>query len=114
MKQTVKRSLSILLALLVCFACIPTVSVAAEAGAIEHLTEVPDGYIAVYTKEDLDNIKLNMSGKYILMNDIIFEDSDYVKGGDFYNSGKGWEPIGTYSTNFKGTSLRSALIKSYL
>lgn len=62
-------------------------------------TEEP---IKIYTKEDLDNVKNNMSGSYVLMNDIVFDDSDYVKGGDFYNSGMGWFPIGTLSTPFKG------------
>lgn len=66
------------------------------------VTEVPDGYTGIYTKADLDNIRLNMSGKYILMNDITFSDSDYIQGGDYYNSGKGWEPIGSLTSKFKG------------
>lgn len=35
-----------------------------------HLTEVPEGYIGIYTKEDLEEINDNMAGNYILMNDI--------------------------------------------
>lgn len=35
-----------------------------------HLTEVPEGYIGIYTKEDLEKINDNMTGNYILMNDI--------------------------------------------
>lgn len=35
-----------------------------------HLTEVPEGYIGIYTKEDLEKINDNMAGNYILMNDI--------------------------------------------
>ena len=35
-----------------------------------HLTEVPEGYIGIYTKEDLGKINDNMAGNYILMNDI--------------------------------------------
>lgn len=96
-----KKVLAIALSVLMCIGCFPLVSFAAEA--TEHLAEVPDGYVGVYTKDDLDYIRLDMSGKYILMNDIVFEESDFEKGGDFYNSGKGWEPIGTSSTNFKGT-----------
>ena len=64
--------------------------------------EVPEGYTPIYTTEDLDNIRLNMSGKYILMADLAFTDADYVRGGDFYNSGKGWEPIGTTTAPFNG------------
>ena len=96
-----KKVLAIALSVLMCIGCFPLVSFAAEA--TDHLAEVPEGYVGVYTKDDLDYVRMNMSGKYILMNDIVFEDKDFEKGGDFYNSGKGWEPIGTSSTNFKGT-----------
>ena len=67
-----------------------------------HAEDDTSDYTPVYTKEDLDNIRLNMSGKYILMNDIIFTDDDFKKGGDFYNSGKGWSPIGTSTSSFRG------------
>ncbi len=97
-----KRILSISLALFMCLGFFQVIGLAEGTETSEHLTEVPEGYVGVYTKDDLDYVRLNMSGKYILMNDIVFEDSDFVKGGTFYNSGKGWEPIGTPSTNFTG------------
>lgn len=50
----------------------------------------PDGYTSIYTAEDLNNIRNNLSGKYILMNDIDL--SSYEK----------WEPIGTELSAFKG------------
>ena len=37
---------------------------------VESLTEVPEGYIGIYTAEDLDNIRNDLSANYILMNDI--------------------------------------------
>ena len=98
-----KKFMALTLALIMSLTCFSLVSFATETDGVEHLTEVPDGYVGIYNKDDLDNIKLDVTGKYILMNDIVFEDSDYVKGGSFYNSGKGWEPIGTSSTNFTGT-----------
>ena len=97
-----KSIFAVILALVMSLSCFSLVSFAEETATQENLTEVPEGYVGIYTKEDLDNIKLDMSGKYILMNDIVFDDSDYEKGGSFYNSGKGWEPIGTTSTYFKG------------
>ena len=96
-----KKFLSLVLVLVLSFSCFSMMSFA-ETNTTEHLTEVPEGYVGVYTKDDLDYIRLDMSGKYILMNDIVFVDSDFEKGGDFYNSGKGWSPIGTSSTQFKG------------
>lgn len=52
--------------------------------------EIPDGYIPIYTAEDLNSVRNNLSGKYILMNDIdlsIYEN---------------WEPIGTNTAPFSG------------
>lgn len=63
------------------------------------LTEVPEGYIGIYTAEDLDNIRNNMTGNYILMNDIEFSDEDYAEGGAFEG---GFIPIGTSSYPFAG------------
>ncbi len=97
-----KKIIALTLALLMSLSCFSLISFAEETETTEHLTEVPEGYIGIYTPDDLDNIKLDLSGKYILMNDITFEDSDYINGGSFYNSGKGWEPIGTYSNKFRG------------
>ena len=53
-------------------------------------SEIPEGYTPIYTAEDLNNIRNNLSGKYILMNDIdlsVYEN---------------WEPIGTQETPFTG------------
>lgn len=47
---------------------------------------IPTGYTAIYTAEDLNNIRNNMSGKYILMNDIDL-------------SGVDWTPIGIADTS---------------
>ena len=49
---------------------------------VEQKTEVPEGYIGIYTAEDMDNIRNNLSGKYILMADI-----DLTPLGN-------WQPIG--------------------
>lgn len=35
--------------------------------------------------------------------DIVFEDKDFVSGGDFYNEGCGWKPIGIESSAFMGS-----------
>lgn len=53
--------------------------------------DIPDGYTPIYTAEDLNNIRNNLSGKYILMNDIDL------------SSYENWVPIGTEETPFSGT-----------
>ncbi len=60
----------------------------------ETLDEVPDGYTGIYTIADLYGIRNNMSGNYILMNDIDL--SETAPGGD-WDSGNGWKPIGCSS-----------------
>jgi uncharacterized repeat protein (TIGR02543 family) len=60
--------------------------------------EVPTDFIKITTKEQLNNIRNDLDGKYILMNDIAFTDQDFAEGGDFYNGGKGWIPIGDNAT----------------
>jgi len=56
---------------------------------------VPTGWIGVYTVDDLNSIRNNMAGKYILMKDIDLNIAPY-------NTGVGWSPIGTSSLEFTG------------
>ena len=48
----------------------------------EHLTEVPNGYIGIYTVEDLQNSTLNTDANYILINDLDLSSIDDWKGID--------------------------------
>ena len=52
--------------------------------------DIPDGYTPIYTTEDWDNIRNNLSGKYILMNDIDL------------SSYENWVPIGKNGNPFTG------------
>ena len=54
---------------------------------VTHQKTVPNGYIGVYTAQDLNNVRNNLSGKFILMNDIDL------------SSLSNWEPIGDNETN---------------
>ena len=66
------------------------------------VTVVPK-YVRIYTKEDLNNIRNDLSGAYLLMNDIEFLPEDFLEGGAFYNDGFGWIPIGAVVKEaFKG------------
>jgi len=60
----------------------------------ENLDGVWEGYIPVSTKQELYNVRNNLSGKYYLTNDIIFSPEDFISGGAYYTSGRGWSPIG--------------------
>jgi len=52
-------------------------------------TTVPEGYTGIYTPQDLNNMRNNLSGNYILMNDIDLADWGTPSNGN-------WTPIGRY------------------
>ena len=52
---------------------------------------VPEGYTPIYTIDDLYAVRNDLSGNYILMNDIDL--SETAPGGD-WDCGYGWKPIG--------------------
>jgi len=80
-----KKSLSFILAFALCFGCF-----CFTAGADVN----EDGYIEIYTIEDLYNVRLNLTANYILMNDIDLTEAT-AKGGDWDYGGRGWNPIGS-------------------
>ena len=51
-------------------------------------------YIPIYTIEELYSVRNNLSGSYILMNDIDLSEATAV-GGDWDFMGNGWNPIGS-------------------
>lgn len=55
------------------------------------LTEVPDGWTGIYTVDDLEAVRDNLDGNYILMCDIHIPDAEYEPGGRYEN---GFLPIG--------------------
>lgn len=63
-------------------------------------TSVPDGYTGIYNIADLDGIRNNPAGKYILMRDIDMTE-DTKKGGDWDN-GMGWTPIEEFTGVLNG------------
>lgn len=61
------------------------------------LTEVPEGYVGIYSVEDLVQMRRDIENgtgatKYILMSDITFTDTDYAEGGICEG---GWVPLDT-------------------
>ena len=63
------------------------------------LTEVPEGWTGIYTIEDLDAVRNDLKGYYILMEDLAFAPEDFREGGRFAG---GWEPVGTHYEPFEG------------
>lgn len=75
------------------------------------LTEVPEGYVGIYTVEDLVRMRKDVENgtnaqNYILMNDITFTDADYAEGGICEG---GWVPLDTYCTLTNSEDARAYL-----
>ena len=61
----------------------------------------------IETKEHLNNVRNYLDAHYKLISDIEFTDADFAEGGNFYNDGAGFEPIGentsyVFSGSFDG------------
>lgn len=67
--------------------------------SVQRLTEVPEGYTPIRTAEDLDRVRENLTGNYILMNDIVLTEEDYKEGGVFEG---GFVPIGNEAEPYQG------------
>lgn len=99
MKKT-RSILSIMLCLIMLLSSLPVSAIAATTN------NSFVGYTPISTKEDLNTIRNNLSGKYYLTNDIVFLDEDFSENGSFYNSGAGWNPIGTFTGTFDGNGYK--------
>ncbi len=97
MEKISVKTCVIFLAAVLLLQSMPSVRVDSSAEVLEpsfsSLTEVPAGYIGVYTAEDLDAVRYNPASDYILMNDIDMSAATSA-GGIFDHDGFGWEPIG--------------------
>ena len=90
-----KKIIALTLALLMSLNCFSIISFAEEIQkTTEHLTEVPEGYIGVYTVEDLYFVRNDLTANYILMNDIDLSEAT-AEGGEWNYGGRGWNPIGS-------------------
>ncbi len=85
MKNLLKRSLAVPLTVVMLLTAAPL------SGFVFKAEAALSGYTVIWSPNDLDNIRNNLSGNYILANDI-----------DMSNFGN-WTPIGSDSTPFTGT-----------
>ena len=78
--------------------------------SVTRLTEVPEGWIGVYTAEDLEAVRENLGGSYILMNDIVIPEEFYEPGGIYED---GFVPIGNEAEPYTLTLLDDNGVEYY-
>lgn len=91
-----QRLFALLFAMVMVFTAMPMNAIALTASSVNE-----DGYIEVYTIEDLYNIRNDLTANYILMNDIDLTEAT-KEGGDWDSDGCGWMPIGSGVGSFSG------------
>lgn len=60
----------------------------------------------INTKVQLNNVRKNPGAFYKLGNDIVFNESDFLSAGQFYNDGCGWNPIDNFMGVFDGNNYK--------
>lgn len=61
-----------------------------------------DSPFIIKTKDQLNNLRLQLNSHFKLTEDIVFTSKDFLIGGAFYNDGTAWEPIGSLQEPFTG------------
>jgi uncharacterized protein YjdB len=56
----------------------------------------------ISTAGQLNRVRNHLHAYFVLNNDIVFTSADFAQGGTFYNSGRGFTPIGTAAAPFSG------------
>lgn len=108
MRKVITRACAIILTVVMMLSFVPTSAILLKTKATGNITEFAGGsgtesdpYL-ISTSEHLNNVRNYPEAHFRMVNDIDFVESSFATGGSFYNSGKGWEPIGTMIAPFKG------------
>ena len=104
MKKMAKRLWSWLLAAAMLCSFVPMSRLPVSAGS-GNTTEFAGGdgteqnpYL-IADKYQLNNVRNHLDAHFQMVADIEFTEADFAEGGDFYNDGQGWKPIGEKSWN---------------
>ena len=98
-----KRIISLMLILVMAIGLMPTVTFAANTTEFAGGSGTEADPYLISTKTHLNNVRNYLSAHFKMIADIEFTDADFAEGGDFYNNGKGFVPIGTdFSPAFTG------------
>lgn len=90
-----KRMISLFLSMIMMTSVISSFDLSSYAA------EVPNS-IAVSTKEEFYNMRNNPNANYYLTEDIVFDRYDFISHGDYYNNGRHFSSMGTFSGVFDG------------
>ena len=84
------------------------------AAPFESGTGTEDDPYVIATTLQLNMIRKYRSSHFILKNDIVFSEKDFLKDGNFYNEGNGWKPIDEFYGSLDGNGFTIAYLYSYI
>lgn len=90
-----KRFLSLFLSIVIAVTSVVVLPIASQAAEMK-------GYTAVSSKEDFYNMRNKPENNYYLAEDIVFDSSDFISHGNYYNKGECWIAMDTFSGIFDG------------
>lgn len=100
-----RKGLSLLLSVLILMVGLPsgTITVSAQR-SMDFLDGdgTAENPYQISTTTHLNNVRKYPDAHFQLIKDLEFIEADFSEGGEFYNNGQGWEPIGTKETPFTG------------
>ncbi len=100
--KNIKRVFAVVLTIAMIITTVPMYVFATETTEFAGGSGTADDPYLISTKNHLNNVRNYQSAYYKMTADIIFTDSDFEEGGDFFNDGKGWTPISDFRGVFDG------------
>ena len=98
-----KKFLIFILALVMTLIFVPGIASAANTEEFGGGSGTEKDPYLIFHSTHLNNVRNYPDAHFKLTGGIEFDQSDFAPGGEFYNDGAGWEPIGTKESPFTGT-----------
>lgn len=99
-----KKHMKFIAMCIIAFAVILGCSMGSPVSWKAQAATIPEGYEPISSADQLNGIRNNLSGKYILTEDIDL--TEYTKEGGSFDTGNGWTPIDNFTGTFDGNGHR--------
>ena len=102
--KRIKKGLAFFLATWIWMLALPIGTLSAMENTAEFLggDGTEESPYLISNKTHLNNVRNHLDAHFLMVADIEFNEADFAQGGELYNGGQGWEPIGIFSGVFDG------------
>ena len=94
--KRIKKGLAFFLATWIWMLALPVGTLSAMENTAEFLggDGTEESPYLISNKTHLNNVRNHLDAHFLMVADIEFNEADFAQGGEFYNAGLGWKPIG--------------------